>query len=235
MDLQQLIDIDRDLLLTINGAHNLFADGVAWIVTDTKTWIPAGAMLLYIICKNNKALPALLTIVMIALSITLADQLASGVCKPYFHRLRPTHDPDVMQFVHIVGGYRGGLHGFISSHASNTFAVATFLSLTLRRWKTTVMLVVWALISSYSRMYLGVHYPGDIICGAVAGILIGAVVYRVYAIIYDKVADRSQYISDQYTPSGYVVADLRHLNTILLLTYFYAMTAGMVVARSLNF
>ena len=235
MNIGELIELDKECLLAINGAHNLFVDGFAWLVTDTKTWIPAGAMLLYIIFKNNKPLPGILTVVMLAVAITLADQFASGLCKPYFHRLRPTHDPELMNLVHVVGGYRGGLHGFISSHASNTFAVATFMSLTVRNWRLSCGVYIWALLSCYSRMYLGVHYPGDILCGAVAGALIGWIVYVPYAYIYFRIADRSQYISDQYTSSGYLVNDLRNLNTVLLLTYFFAMTCGMIVSRTMHF
>ena len=235
MNLESLIELDKELLLTINGAGNLFLDGFAWIVTDTKTWIPAGAMLLYVIFKNNKPLPGILTVVMLAVAITLADQFASGLCKPYFHRFRPTHDPELMNLVHTVGGYRGGLYGFISSHAANTFAVATFVSLTVRNWRLVSGIFLWALISSYSRMYLGVHYPGDILCGAIAGALIGAIVYMPYSFIYYRIADRSQYISDQYTSSGYLVNDLRNLNTVLLLTYFFAMSGGMIVGRYMHF
>ena len=233
--MHELIELDKELLLSINGAHNLFIDGFAWIVTDTKTWIPAAAMLLYVVFKNNKPLPALLTIVMLAVAITFADQFASSLCKPYFQRLRPTHDPELRDLVHVVANYRGGLYGFISSHASNTFAVATFISLTLRNWRMTGAMFLWAVIPSWSRMYLGVHYPGDIVCGALVGILIGLLVYLPYSKVYDRIADRSKYISDQYTQSGYLVDDIRHFNTILLLTYFFAMTCGMIVARNMHF
>lgn len=100
-----------------------------WVATSTYIWIPTAIILLYIIIKNNKIQETLLTIAMIALVITLADQIASGVCKPYFHRFRPTQDPDIMYIVDIVNGYRGGRFGFISSHAANTFALTVFLSL----------------------------------------------------------------------------------------------------------
>lgn len=235
IDLQQLVETDKQLLLAINGTHNLFWDGFMWIVTDTKTWIPAAAMLLYVIFKNNKLSSAILMLVMIALSITFADQFASGLCKPFFHRFRPTQDPDFMSMIHIVGGYRGGSYGFISSHAANTFAVATFVSLALKSRMFSIIMYIWAIIPSYSRMYLGVHYPGDIFCGAVAGTVIALLVYLLYAYLRRRFFVRPQYISDQYTRGGYELEDIRHLHTVLLLTYFYAMIGGMVAIETMNF
>jgi len=108
-----------------------------WVATSTYIWIPTAIILLYIIIKNNKIQETLLTIAMIALVITLADQIASGVCKPYFHRFRPTQDPDIMYIVDIVNGYRGGRFGFISSHAANTFALTVFLSLLFKNKSLT--------------------------------------------------------------------------------------------------
>lgn len=113
MDIQQYIAADKELLLNLNGSQSLFWDGFMWVATSTIVWVPVAAMLLYIIIKNNKIQEALLTIVMIALVITLADQIASGLCKPFFARFRPTQDPNIMYMVDIVNGYRGGRFKFI--------------------------------------------------------------------------------------------------------------------------
>lgn len=137
MDIQQYIAADKELLLNLNGSQSLFWDGFMWVATSTIVWVPVAAMLLYIIIKNNKIQEALLTIVMIALVITLADQIASGLCKPFFARFRPTQDPNIMYMVDIVNGYRGGRFGFISSHAANTFAISVFLSLLIKRKSLT--------------------------------------------------------------------------------------------------
>ena len=162
MDIQQYIAADKELLLNLNGSQSLFWDGFMWVATSTIVWVPVAAMLLYIIIKNNKIQEALLTIVMIALVITLADQIASGLCKPFFARFRPTQDPNIMYMVDIVNGYRGGRFGFISSHAANTFAISVFLSLLIKRKSLTFMLLFWAVLNSYSRIYLGAEsrsYP----------------------------------------------------------------------------
>lgn len=234
IDIQQLIDKDKELLLFLNGSHSLFWDGFMSVVTDTKTWIPAAAVLLYIILKNNKLAQGGIILVMLALTIALADQFASGLCKPYFARLRPTQDPALMYLVHIVDGYRGGRYGFISSHAANTFAVATFISLLIRNRWLTVMMMGWAIIPSYSRIYLGVHYPGDILCGAVAGSIIAFLVYCLYAFIQKRYFFQAQgYVSTQYTSSRYELNDIQILHMVLLATYFYAIVAGLVVGAGI--
>lgn len=183
MDIQQYIAADKELLLNLNGSQSLFWDGFMWVATSTIVWVPVAAMLLYIIIKNNKIQEALLTIVMIALVITLADQIASGLCKPFFARFRPTQDLNIMYMVDIVNGYRGGRFGFISSHAANTFAISVFLSLLIKRKSLTFMLLFWAVLNSYSRIYLGVHYPGDILFGTIEGCFIGYLIYLLYKFI----------------------------------------------------
>lgn len=233
MDIQQYIAADKELLLSLNGSDSLFWDGFMWVATSTLVWIPVMAILLYIIIKNNKIQEALLVIVMIALVITLADQIASGLCKPFFARYRPTQDADIMYMVDIVNGYRGGRFGFISSHAANTFAAAVFLSLLIKRKSLTFMLVIWAALNSYSRIYLGVHYPGDILFGTLEGCLIGYLVYLLYRLIQKRFFYKPRCISNQYTASGYLISDINLLYVVLLSTYFFIIVAGIIVTQTL--
>lgn len=234
-DIQQLIEADKELLLSLNGSNSLFWDGFMWTVTDTRTWILAMVVLLYVVFKNNRFSQGVVITLMVGLCVLLADQLASGLCKPFFARFRPTQDPELMYMVQTVNGYRGGLYGFISSHAANTFAVAMFLSLLVRYLPFTCMMFLWALIPSYSRIYLGVHYPGDILCGAIVGLVVGCVIYLLYAYIRRRFFDSPQYISTQYTCSGYIIDDISILHAALILTYLYAVVRGMLVAKNLHF
>ena len=144
MDIQPFIQFDQELLLKMNGSNSLFWDGFMWLATNMLTWMPFAAILLYVIIKNNKIKEAFWVIGMLALVILLADQISSGICKPYFARFRPTQDPLLMYQIDIVNGYRGGIYGFTSSHAANTFGVAVFLSLVIRSWSLSTILFIWA-------------------------------------------------------------------------------------------
>lgn len=177
--LQQLIEWDKSVFLTLNNVHTPFWDIFMWIYTDKLTWIPLILSLLFVLFRKNWE-EALLVCVAIALTITLCDQFASTLCKPYFARFRPAQDPDFSPFVQIVNGYRGGRYGFISSHAANSFGAVVLLSLIFRNRLFTITAILWAIINCYSRIYLGVHYPGDILCGTIAGIIIAYIIYMMW-------------------------------------------------------
>lgn len=228
MDWQQLIHYDQQLLLKLNGSDSLFWDGFMMTVTRTGTWIPLALVLFYVLIKNNNMRNVLFIVLMIALSITLADQFASTFCKPYFKRFRPSNDPLLMGQVDLVNNYRGGLYGFISSHAANTFAVFVYVSLLIRNRMLTVTLFLWAALCSYSRIYLGVHYPGDILAGALTGISVGALLAYCTRLFQRRSGDTRSYISSQYTPTGYLQGDVHLLLLIFYLTLCYAAVQGVV-------
>ena len=218
MDLQQYIEVDQNLLLRWNGSDSIFWDSFMWVATSTYIWIPLAGVLLYVIIKNNKGNEILLTILALAIVITLADQIASSICKPMFQRYRPTQEPAIMHLIDTVNGYRGGRYGFISSHAANTFGVAVFVSLLIRNKLLSLILFIWASLNAYSRIYLGVHYPGDILFGTLDGIIVGSSVYKLYRLIQNKYFKPNRYISNRYTSSGYLINDAYLLVNTFILT-----------------
>ena len=174
--LDYLNDIDIDALLAVNALHDAFQDALWWMVSAKWASALMVLALVWILLHQNRR-HALLVLAMLALAILLADQVSSGLIKHLVERLRPTHDPSLGDAVHIVNGYRGGMYGFVSSHAANSFAVAMLLTLVIRHRLVACSLFMWALLQCYSRVYLGVHYPGDILGGIVVGLLAGWLVW----------------------------------------------------------
>jgi len=178
--MEELISLDKKLFLYLNQCHAPWLDPVMFWMSQTYTWVPLYAFLLFVVFKNYGK-NTWLAILCVALTITLSDQTASGLLKPVFMRLRPSHDPELENVIHYVNGYRGGLYGFASSHASNVFALATFFWLLFRRtYKSTIILFVWAAIVAYTRIYLGVHFPGDVMAGATIGVLAAWIGYQLF-------------------------------------------------------
>ena len=177
--LEQILEFDENLLLCLNSYHSPLWDNFFWIVTSTSVWIPLYLTLAYIFIKNHN-IRGVWFIIFIAILIVLCDQISSSVFKVYFERLRPSREPLLRDIVHIINHKRGGMYGFVSSHATNSFGLAMFLSLLFRnRWFNGIIFL-WAIIFSYSRIYLGLHYPGDIIGGAILGLSLAGIVYAMF-------------------------------------------------------
>lgn len=185
--LEFITNIDTQLTLFLNGSDSEMLDAIAVTATKTSTWIPLGILLLYVLMRMKDWKNALLVILCVAIAITLADQMASGIFKPLVARLRPSHNPELQGVIDLVGDYRGGRYGFFSSHAANTCAVAVFLSLLFRKRVFTVAICSWAMVNSWTRLYLGVHYVGDIMVGLIWGALVGWMVFRLYRFLTLKV------------------------------------------------
>lgn len=169
--LEHLLELDKEIFIHLNGYHNPFWDSVMVLITDKLVWLPLYAYLLYLIFKDYGK-EGWIIAAGIILTIVLADQITSSIMKPYFARLRPSHEPTLQSVIHLVDNYKGGKYGFASSHAANTFGIAAFLFLLFRETrKWIITLFAWAAVVTYSRIYLGVHYPGDILAGAIIGIL----------------------------------------------------------------
>jgi undecaprenyl-diphosphatase len=171
--LEFLNQIDTAVFLFLNSLNSPFMDTVMFYISDRFTWIPFYLLLTYLIFRNY-GVRGLWVMLFAIITITLSDQISDAM-KDNLKRFRPCHDPDLAGMVHIVRGHCGGQYGFVSSHAANSWALATFvISMIGSRFKFLVpVMITFAVLKSYSRVYLGVHYPGDIIFGALLGILIG--------------------------------------------------------------
>ena len=173
-----LDSIDRKLFLFLNGLHTEGLDSFMFWFTDKYHWIPLFLLLIGVIIWKYR-MESVYILVAVVLVVVLSDLITSGFMKPFFGRLRPSHDPGFEGLVHIVNDYRGGKYSFASSHASNSFGMAFFLWFALRKNFSWIwLLFVWAALFTYTRIYLGVHYPGDVITGAVIGALIAFGIYK---------------------------------------------------------
>lgn len=172
--IETLQNLDSEVFLFFNQAHCPFFDSFMSLYSGKFIWIPMYAALLIVMLRRYPLIKVLFLLVGIALSITLADQICSSLIRPLCERLRPSNlDNPLAELTHIVDGYRGGAYGFPSCHAANSFALAVFAALMLRRRGFTLFIMLWAAVNCYSRIYLGVHYPGDLIVGALIGSAVG--------------------------------------------------------------
>jgi len=180
-----LVEFDQKAFLYLNGMHSSEWDFIMWWVTGNKLWIPLYAFILFMMIYRERSYRFIFIILFVIVTVFLCDQI-SVIIKNLVERPRPSHNPDIADLVHIVNNYRGEKFGFVSSHAANVFGVAVFLSNQFKHYKWSLVLLGWAALVAYSRIYLGVHYPLDVICGAVLGVLIGiqCYVFKIWTTVY---------------------------------------------------
>lgn len=183
--MEQIIDIDIAIFLWLNELHTAWLDAPIFFLSETKTWIPFYGFLIILIYRTLKK-KIWIVLIAIAFLVFLTDGITSSFMKPYFQRLRPSHESNLKDDIHLVQDengnlYKGGQYGFASSHAANTFGLAMFLWLLFhKQWKYVRLLFFWAFLVSYTRIYLGVHYPLDILAGALVGVLCAFFMAKLY-------------------------------------------------------
>jgi undecaprenyl-diphosphatase len=182
--LDKLLSLDSRLLLFLNGLGSEKFDGFWLIITKQQYWVPFFLVLLYVIYKKIGTKQFLYVVLFIALILVFTDQI-TNVFKNGFQRLRPCNSPDINTIMRIVK--TSGSYSFFSGHASNSMAVATFIyCLTRKYFKYIYLLFLWPLVFAYSRIYLGVHYPLDVLCGYLFGILSGYTFYKLHQYFQKK-------------------------------------------------
>lgn len=187
---------DKNSFLFLNGFHNSWWDYVITLFTLTPVWIPFYLVIVVIIVKKYGK-GSLWIFIAIALLILFADQL-SGILKHSVKRLRPSHDPEISQLTHIFFT-KGGLYSFVSAHAANSFSFAMFFILLFKNRTFTLFIIPWALLISYTRIYLGLHYPGDILGGMILGSLIGIGIYKLLTIFERKFNQNKPFLDNPLT------------------------------------
>jgi undecaprenyl-diphosphatase len=181
--IEKLLEWDQKLLLLLNGVHHSSLDTTVFVASQLWFWIPLYGLLLWMTIKTFGK-DAWIVLAGIGFTLIFTDQFTSSFMKPFFGRIRPSHEPALQELLHFVRDlkgevYTGGKYGFASGHAANTFGTATFFVLLFRPTRPWIsLLFVWAILMTYTRIYMGVHYPGDIIVGASIGVLGGWLGFR---------------------------------------------------------
>lgn len=179
--LHLLKEWDTNLFLLVNGLHSPYWDTFMWLVSNKYVWLPLYASIIYIIFRNYNWKVIVACFITMSMIILFTDGVCANIIRPMIGRMRPSNlDNPISSMVHIVDGHRGGRFGFPSAHSSNTWGLTFFVFYLFRRHWLSIFMAAWACLVGYSRMYLGVHYPGDIIMGMLLAAFGSSVCYYVF-------------------------------------------------------
>ena len=216
-------ELDLALLHFFNGSQSAIYDQFILTLTNGLTWIPLYIALFIMVLKNNESMSQIFIIVgCCALGVIFSAGLNDLLIKPLVARPRPTQDLLVKYTIDTALGYRESNFSFFSAHAANTFTVAIYMIFLVRNCAFTIAMALWSLFNCYTRLYLGVHYPSDILCGLLFGAFVGSVAYWLHLRLYYKVTPHFRYVSEAYTKTGYSIGDIDMVIATLVLTFIYA-------------
>lgn len=231
METFALLLSDVGVLRFFNESNNLFIDQVALLLTSGYTWIPLYIALFCVVVHNNETMPQIgLALGGAILCVLITSGVDNLLVKPLVERPRPCCDPVLKYTFHIVDGLRPRDFSFFSAHAANTMSLAVFVSLLMRSRQMAVVLGGWSLVNCWTRLYLGVHYPTDILCGLFFGALVGGGMYMLYCKAYYRISPNIKYISSQYTVTGYDHDDIDATTTVASFIFVYVMLRACVMA-----
>ena len=189
--LENLRDLDQNLFLLLNGGGSPFFDNIMLAISSHWFWVPLYLFLAAYFIRTN-GVKGLIDIGIIFLTLLITDQTSVHFFKEVFERLRPCHDPIIADQVRLVAEHCGGQFGFVSSHATNSFGLMLVSAGLIRKRPFTIFILMWALLVSYSRIYIGVHYPGDILGGIILGLVLGWLVLIINKLIRKKISEHAQ-------------------------------------------
>ena len=216
-------ELDLALLHFFNGSQSAIYDQFILTLTNGLTWIPLYIALFIMVLKNNESMSQIFIIVgCCALGVIFSAGLDDLLIKPLVARPRPTQDLLVKYTIDTALGYRESNFSFFSAHAANTFTMAIYMIFLVRNRAFTIAMALWSLFNCYTRLYLGVHYPSDILCGLLFGAIVGSVAYWLHLRLYYKVTPHFRYVSEAYTKTGYSIGDIDMVIATLVLTFIYA-------------
>lgn len=213
-----MLELDKTIFGLLNGSSYSVMDNFMLDITTWWVWIPMYISLIFVVMKNNETIQRMaFTIGMAFLCFAMTEILTDVIVKPIFARLRPCNDPTVNAI--IVKGYAPTGFSFFSAHAANICGIVTYLCLLIRGRSLSVFLIVWAFLSCYSRIYLGAHFPSDVLVGAAVGVIIGFLCHKLLRVLEIQTSTSSHFVSRRLTSTGYAVPDADEVICVIMITF----------------